>query len=96
MAKTDGRYRRLQELQNLEVASKVESRTSSRVHKKHKKATPGREKEKEGEDEESDLAISKEEAKLNSRRAWLLGKADWKCKYLLLKCWRGKFGDYIS
>lgn len=80
MSKPDGRYRRLQELQNLDVQV-AEKRGD--VRKKGKLFTEVRDgvAGSKGDRAEQNLQVTDIEAKRNRRRAWVLGYDDKYCTY---------------
>jgi ABC-type transport system involved in cytochrome bd biosynthesis fused ATPase/permease subunit len=79
MAKNDGLYRRLQEMQDLTKSAHSAAVDMAAVRESLKK-------EPEASREKKDEEIDATEVKANSKRAWLLGKTEWPCKYRQSVC----------
>lgn len=79
MAKPYGRYRNLQTLQDLDMASSALNKESSTAERKHKESVKERlpgQKEEAAIDEADELEVDKKEAATNAKRARMMASGD--------------------
>ena len=84
MAKPNGRYRKLEAMQNLGAVQGQEDAAEVNLN-----VVEGDEKqdgESLGRKDEETEEMKKEEERQLSRRAWLLGLADTNCEYIAIAC----------